>query len=307
VYTINWGDGTTQTISRTAGNGAGVSLPHVYTSDGTFTITVTAIDSASVSSPAVTQAVSVAIAAVQVDPFDSSKNILVVGGSLGADNILPHRRQNGDPDRIAVRVNERDVCEVPFRNQYNAALVHGIVIIGQAGDDIIRVHDHISISATIYGGLGNDKLRGGSGHDILIGGDGDDLLVGGDGRDLLIGGAGSDRLIGDAQDDILIAGDTDYDDNPSALRDIMAEWTSSRTYSQRVQNLRDGGSGTRLNGTTLLNDTTVHDDHCIDTLTGNQGLDWFLYNADAPQSWRDRITDLQAAEFATDIDFIAGV
>ena len=48
---------------------------------------------------------------------------------------------------------------------------------------------------------------------------------------------------------------------------------------------------------------TVFDDAARDVLTGAGGQDWFFANLDA--GVRDRITDLSAAEFADDVDFIA--
>ena len=50
---------------------------------------------------------------------------------------------------------------------------------------------------------------------------------------------------------------------------------------------------------------TVRDDGCSDTLTGDQGRDWFFANLDS--GVRDRITDLSSNEFADDIDFINGI
>jgi hypothetical protein len=45
TYKINWGDGSAvQTVSRTANNGTGVSLTHVFTTAGTYTVSLTATD-----------------------------------------------------------------------------------------------------------------------------------------------------------------------------------------------------------------------------------------------------------------------
>jgi hypothetical protein len=45
TYKINWGDGSAvQTVSRTANNGTGVSLTHVFTTAGTDTVSLTATD-----------------------------------------------------------------------------------------------------------------------------------------------------------------------------------------------------------------------------------------------------------------------
>jgi hypothetical protein len=40
-------------------------------------------------------------------------------------------------------------------------------------------------------------------------------------------------------------------------------------------------------------------------LTGNQGSDLFLFNADGPVA--DVITDLSSSEFAADLDFINSI
>ena len=45
AYSINWGDGSrVQTIARTAGNGSGVNLSHVFSRAGTYTVILTATD-----------------------------------------------------------------------------------------------------------------------------------------------------------------------------------------------------------------------------------------------------------------------
>ncbi len=46
----------------------------------------------------------------------------------------------------------------------------------------------------------------------------------------------------------------------------------------------------------------VFDDAAADVMTGSSGQDWFWANIDA--GVKDRITDLGASEFATDLDFI---
>ena len=126
--------------------------------------------------------------------------------------------------------------------------------------------------------------------------------------------------MGNAVDDILIAGYTAFDLNDAALAAILAEWTSARSYRQRVANLSNGtivGSdmsafGSRSNGGIfLITDglgATVFDDGVADMLTGNDGQDWFLFNADGDGDARkkDKVTDLTAQEFASDIDFITG-
>jgi Ca2+-binding RTX toxin-like protein len=189
---------------------------------------------------------------------------------------------------------------------------------GAAGDDDISVDGSLTLRATLHGGHGHDRLKGGAGHDSLFGEAGDDLLAGSHGRDLLIGGLGADRLVGNADEDILISGTTDFDEHEAALAAIMAEWSSARSYSQRTSNISGAISGNtfggRTNGNYFLNTepssgpVTVHDDGAKDMLTGAAGQDWFFANLfldngdDAEQ--KDKITDLGAAEFAQDLDFI---
>src|SRR5262249_46880403 len=97
-----------------------------------------------------------------------------------------------------------------------------------------------------------------------------------------------------------------YDGNEAALDAVMREWTSGRTFASRVANLVDGsGSALRLNGTTFLNDSTVHDDGDRDVLTGDAGLDWFLLNLDRDGGAGDCATDGKRTETVTDIDFLA--
>jgi Ca2+-binding RTX toxin-like protein len=130
---------------------------------------------------------------------------------------------------------------------------------GGSGDDLLR------------GNQGNDKLQGGDGNDILVGDAGNDHLIGGAGRDLLIGGAGNDNLDGGADDDILIGGKTSFDQNDAALRSLLSEWTSTRTFDERVNNLTLG-TGDILQGTGLMlvRGTTVFDSG-HDHLAGGSG------------------------------------
>jgi uncharacterized delta-60 repeat protein len=174
-----------------------------------------------------------------------------------------------------------------------------IVAHSLGGDDTIEVAGSIDLPAWLYGGAGNDQLKGGAGNDLLFGDGGDDLLVGGGGRDLLIGGTGADRIVGNADDDILIAGFTAFDSHADALRQIMDEWTSANTYEARIANLRL--AYLRLEGP----DATVLDDGERDTLTGSAGSDWFFAQLDGDnEAIKYKITDLHAAEFADDLDFI---
>jgi len=139
------------------------------------------------------------------------------------------------------------------------------------------------------------------------------------GRDLLIGGVGSDCLYGDWHDDILIAGQTYWDANDTALLAIMDEWTrTDLDYAGRVDNLRGVNNGqfaNRRNGGYFLSAdgegeaarVTVFNDYEKDTLTGGSGRDWFLanlHNEGDQHEKKDKLTDLNDEEFATDLEFI---
>jgi hypothetical protein len=89
----------------------------------------------------------------------------------------------------------------------------------------------------------------------------------------------------------------------------MAEWTSSRSYADRIANLLGVGSGAtfanRNNGNIFLRTTglpvtrTVFDDAALDLLTGGNGLDWFL--ADLSSPIKDVMIDRDSTETVTDI------
>ena len=94
------------------------------------------------------------------------------------------------------------------------------------------------------------------------------------GRDVLIGGLDIDMLQGGHGQDILLSGTTAFDEDPTALGAVRAEWASGRTYAARIRNLTEGGAR-RLNGNTFLNATTVTDDGQRNVLWGGLGRDWF--------------------------------
>src|SRR5205823_15095646 len=135
------------------------------------------------------------------------------------------------------------------------------------------------------------------------GGAGDDQLIGGNGPDLLIGGLGADQLVGNSGDDLLIAGTTAFDDNLAALDAIMAEWTSARSYAERVANLSGTGSGSRNNGETFLTvggpTATVFDDGAVNQLQGASGMNWYFANMSG--SVKDIIRGLNDWEIVEDL------
>ena len=196
--------------------------------------------------------------------------------------------RGSQPGTVQVRIDGADVGEF-------GSTIDRIIVFGQDGDDDLKVHADLGVPAELYGGAGNDKLRGGQGDDVLVGGPGDDVISGHDGRDLLIGGDGRDKVHGHEQDDILIGGVYAEENNRAAIHALMAEWTrTDLEYADRVAHLRDGGG---LNGGYLLNESTVSDDGVTDKLKGNDGLDWFLADAN------DDKTDLELEEILTDVEY----
>jgi Ca2+-binding RTX toxin-like protein len=155
---------------------------------------------------------------------------------------------------------------------------------GGDGDDVLSSFEEVigsDYNDTLIGDDSDNMLDGGPGNDVLLGGVGDDQLLGGQGRDLLIGGTGEDVLDGGDGENLLIAGTTAFDGNRAALAAIMAEWTSERSYSDRVANVRGTGSGPRNNENFFLKvsgpDATVFDDDAVDALK-TSGDDWYFIN-----------------------------
>ena len=102
---------------------------------------------------------------------------------------------------------------------------------------------------------------------------------------------------GDDGDDILIGGFTVYDENLDALALIMAEWTSDRTYLERVHNLRNA-AGPILETADIeikLDETTVFNDGVRDKLEGDDDRDWFFANLDDDED-DDKLEDRKSGE-----------
>ncbi len=107
-----------------------------------------------------------------------------------------------------------------IKTVFDAGKVTALVVNAGDGDDKVSTmgskKNPMTLSVTLNGQAGNDKLDGGGGNDVLVGGlgndrldggAGDDNLDGGEGNDRLYGGAGADTLTGGAGDDYLYAVD----------------------------------------------------------------------------------------------------
>jgi hypothetical protein len=115
---------------------------------------------------------------------------------------------------------------------------------------------------------------------VLVGGAAADVLTAGTARAILIGGRGADVLQGGPADDLLIGGYTSFDTNVAALMQILAEWGSTDSFTDRVNYL----SGAVVNhahyrGPTLRRtgtNPTVFDDGSVDNVAGGGGMDWII-------------------------------
>ncbi|MBA2708671.1 MAG: PKD domain-containing protein [Gemmatimonadaceae bacterium] len=284
THQVSWDFGDGNVIAFHSTTDAGALTPsHVYTVSGPYNVTMTVKDAAGATSSS-TLAVTVSASGLQ-------GNDLWVGGTQVSETITI-TRSGGNID-------------VNIGGQTTTYTVLGqIYVLGGDGNDALAVGSAVQNDVLLNGGAGDDLVSGGGGNDIVIGDAGNDLVSGGSGRDLLIGGSGSDVLLGNAGDDIIVAGTTSYDSNAIALNAIMAEWTSGRTYAERVSNVRNGtGSATRDNGNYFISpDVTAFDDDATDTLSGGGGRDWYVVEGDAPNA--DIILDLNPNEIRDDADLL---
>jgi Ca2+-binding RTX toxin-like protein len=142
---------------------------------------------------------------------------------------------------------------------------------GGVGDDTLWGGDG---NDTLYGDAGNDTLYGEAGNNVLLGGAGNDVLdvlanvsAGAPGRNLLIGDAGQDTLTGGPGEDILVGGSVKNDTNVKVLANIMSQWTSTKSFTDRCDALAKS---------LLKRGSTVLDDKVTDELFSGTGNDWFL-------------------------------
>ena len=149
---------------------------------------------------------------------------------------------------------------------------------------------------TLIGNAANNLLMGNGGTDVLSGGAGNDELHGGDGRNILIGGTGADYLLGGSDQDLLLSDAYNNQTNPLALQSLLVEWAQATPYQTRIDHIMGTTPG-GLNGSYVLNSTTVSKDTSADYLTGGSGQDWFLAN-----SLQDVLTDKAVDEVFTHID-----
>jgi ELWxxDGT repeat protein len=269
VFTVSWGDGSS--VQTTA-----ATVSHAYAASTVYTVSVTATADGLHSNPA-SQGVSIlgVSVTVEADPARPGAEVLIVAGTATNEDMV----LAGNGGGVSLTFNGTAVGTILPTNGETFALVEAFG--GGTGSDVLDAHG-LSVSSVLVGGPGNDTLYGGSA------------------RNLLIGGAGADTLNAGGAGDILIGGTTSYNAdtavNRTALDYIMAEWGCSDSYSTRIKKLQNGGG---LNGSYLLNSTTVSDDNATDVLNGGAGLDWFFAHTRGKKA--DQIVGLTSGEVVTGI------
>jgi len=197
------------------------------------------------------------------DSIDAGAGADQVYGQAGSDTIVG----GDDADRL-YGGDASDAIDGGAGNDLVFGQSGNDILLGGNGNDLVR------------GGIGRDWLSGDAGNDILLGEADGDSIFGGVDRDILVGGAGEDVASGGDGDDLLINGTSTFDGSDADLGAIRAEWTSARTYDERVKNLRGISNPTfdqRLNGNRfLVKNSTVFHDADADTLNGDAGDDWFF-------------------------------
>lgn len=132
--------------------------------------------------------------------LSSNGRLLVMGDPTAANAITVSL----DASATSVTVDVNGATQT-----FQAANVSKLVVMGGAGNDIIKIDESqhpFTVPAKIFGGGGNDSIVGGSEDDLIIGGDGNDILSGGGGKNVLIGGDGDDSLTGGAAHNVLYGG-----------------------------------------------------------------------------------------------------
>jgi hypothetical protein len=270
TVTINWDDGTEDTVIPFVASGGAKFFPkHTFNKGGVFTVTLTVTDDDTGTDVETTTAVVIGAGV--------NGNVLQIVGS-DEDNNVSVNTQGKDQYKV-----HADFFPEGNHRTFDAADIKYIQIWMCNGDDQASIAGNIPVPASIYGGGGNDHLNGGGA------------------RNILIGGPDEDRLVGGGDDDILIGGWTDYDFNDAALLALLDEWNSGDDYPTRVANLRDPDvlpDGTLIALLADEEDTpgTVHDDGAPDKLTGSSGLDWYFFDPDDDDT--DRQDNKKTKEYA---------
>jgi uncharacterized secreted protein with C-terminal beta-propeller domain len=166
-----------------------------------------------------------------------------------------------DPATLRATINGVEVGTTPI------GAIQQIRIDAGRGNDRVTIDlgtSGNSISVTVLGGLGHDRITGAGETDTFRGGPGNDKIDAGGGNDTLFGDAGADQLLGGDDDDTLTGG---------GGNDILAG-----SYGDDIligekggDRLRGGGDDDSLDGGTG-NDRLIGGEGA-DTFAGGKGAD----------------------------------
>lgn len=139
-------------------------------------------------------------------PPTIENGLLLVKGTNGSDRIAL-RLQAGQPGILEVDFGDDGSAEFGF----DRAEIAQILVEAGNGGDAVRVDESNgvfadTITTTIDGGNGDDRLVGGTGAGTVIGGNGNDALFGGNGNENLLGGNGNDTIDGNKGNDVAFMG-----------------------------------------------------------------------------------------------------
>ena len=96
-----------------------------------------------------------------------SNGVLYVTGTDGNDDINIY-----EDSEVRVWVNGR-------QSSFDDSAFTRVEVSGKPGDDYIAISPSLGFPATVYAGLGRDRILGGSKSDLLVGGSGYDSIRGG--------------------------------------------------------------------------------------------------------------------------------
>lgn len=298
-FLIDWnGDSV---IDETLVGASGMTFTKTFPTNGAFHTVVHTVGSNGQRSLVDAQTITVNSWLLLPNAWNPSLLDLVYGGTAGDDTVGFYWTDN----HVLILEAKLD-GRLTFNPINVMGVTGGIDAYGQEGDDTLSAQAAIGLPVTLRGGKGIDVLVGSNkadllmgeeGSDLLVGFGGDDTLLGGDGNDMLMGGNGADSLNGGAGSDLFLAAVTTHETNPQAVVAIFGEWISSRSYADRVNNIRGVGTGPRDNGDNFFTpQETTYRDADRDVLFGGADTDWFLYDP-----VRDSLTDLSMGEVVTNV------
>lgn len=206
----------------------------------------------------------------------------VIYGGPGEDRLYGGRGDDfiyGDADRdfIDARQGNDVIYGGDGNDQINGGQGNDVIYAGE-GNDRARGYTGDDI---VYGEGGRDVLTGTTGNDIVVGGEGNDRISGEFGSNLVLGGAGRDLVMAGTGGSLLVPEATIYDSgHDAALLALMAEWSSSRSFNTRANNILGIGAGPRANGNVFLREgVEVLSDGFNDVALGSPEADLFYHVA----------------------------